>query len=182
MISQCLLYSVQYQSPGLRLSIQWGDPEKPHSLDGVEMGTYPLSLAWSGSLGREAILHKPEKKVEEKGGKKKKRWRKERGNAGEEHHCCGFTGWGQGWWGDGKVCTGEEGDHRRPGLGHRQEKLSDKAEFTRGADSQGCGNTTEGRNRHGKKESSWENEGEEWSETQMKAQHSEKHCEQNEEK
>lgn len=52
------------------------------------------------------------------------------------------------------MCPGEETDHRRPGLGHRQVKLSNKTEGMRGAGSQGCGNTTEGGNRHGKKESS----------------------------
>lgn len=31
--------------------------------------------------------------------------------------------------------------HRRPGLGHTQVELSDKAEFMSGAVSQGCGNT-----------------------------------------
>jgi len=52
------------------------------------------------------------------------------------------------------VCPEEETDHRRPGLGHMQVKLNNKTEAVRGAGSQGCGNTTEGANRHGKKEPS----------------------------
>lgn len=59
------------------------------------------------------------------------------------------------------MCPGEETDHRRAGLGHRQVKLSHKTEAMRRAGSQGCGNTTEGRNRHRKKEPSGEKEGEE---------------------
>lgn len=71
-------------------------------------------------------------------------------------------------WGHDKVCSREERNYRRLGLGHRHMKLCNTAEFMSGASSQECENTTEGGNRHGKKAMSWEMEGEEWSEKQIK--------------
>lgn len=49
------------------------------------------------------------------------------------------------------MCIREEINYRKLGLGYRQVKLCNIAEFMSGASSQECENTTEGGNRHGKK-------------------------------